>query len=295
MKSFQKINMKATMIGLLLGITCAASMACSDEEQTESTRLDPVFVDYVAPTNGDAFQSAQIHFEVGIARARSDSISECLKEQGFVADDSVIVLRAEHDAKLTDKLLPPLADIAKHGLIRVAPPEVRNVSDDMEGAITECSDTSGNGSIEWTNAVGQLRREFYETVLTTIKDLETGTAWATAKECLVNAGAPTDPAALVEPPPPGDAQGTSANTSTEASLYHSWVFRTEMERVMNSTSSEPPPASAEAKAYSSCVSPFFDEVAKALDEPRSDLVERQRERLTELQEESSKLLGESND
>jgi hypothetical protein len=68
-----------------------------------------------------------------------------------------------------------------------------------------------------------------------------------------------------------------------------------MERVMNSTSSEPPPASAEAKAYSSCVSPFFDEVAKALDEPRSDLVERQRERLTELQEESSKLLGESND
>jgi hypothetical protein len=80
-------------------------------------------------------------------------------------------------------------------------------------------------------------------------------------------------------PPPATAEGMNGPEG-----YLSWLQSVEIKGDF-APEHRPLGGSAESRAVAACLAPFFEQVEKALAEPRAEYIEKHREELVELQRE----------
>jgi hypothetical protein len=115
-------------------------------------------------------------------------------------------------------------------------------------------------------------------ILGAIADVEAGVTWQQAKDCLTKAGAPPFTNAL--PSLPGIPDG-AVSSEAEHAFYLDWISSTEINiqfSEQRTTSGTP-----QSRAFADCTEPYFEELQRALQEPRKEFVEEHREELVELQ------------
>jgi len=243
---------------------CSGSKGASPEGN-----LDPVLLDYVAPVEGDSWQAAIVHFNVGIARAKSPAVAKCLLSQGSPADESTLVEGAKFDAKLVGSLLPPLDFIAKNGVTRSEPSQLRS---EREAINVVCPHIDSPRASKWTDAALELQQDFRLVVEEAVSNSEADPEWGRAQACMEDAGAP--------PPRTEMPDGTQITTGG-ADMYVVWVQSVEIDAQFSEH--RPDGGSDASRAFARCLRPYFDVVERRLKEPRAEFVEEHREELVELQ------------
>jgi hypothetical protein len=277
-QGLRRVNARHCMVVICVSVLVLLA-ACSEEgsgDPSSTERIDPLLLDYLAPLNGDDWQAASIHFQEGLARVRATAIAPCLRDRGFAGQESALVVEARYQAMGNIVSLPALARMAKHGVSRERPAEL---TDDLSSALMGCSEGDGSKASRWRNEAERLLSEYRETVDERLSSLENAPVWQEAKDCMSDAGAPPFSNDLP------DLEGIPVDAKTSApgyQFYVDWVQSIEIQIILGQHTG-PPGASEESRALGRCLTPFFDEVARSLEEPREEFVEEHREELVELQ------------
>jgi hypothetical protein len=241
--------------------------------------IDPMLLDYVAPTNGDAWMAARLRFDVGVARAKAATVAECVEARGFPGAESLRIDEARFWASGIVANLPALDRLAERGFTNPPLP----VTPEYEAAFS-CSEEDASAATRWQNRVQNLGMFSFEDLPSAIDATEAKPVWAEAVACMTEAGAPTD---LLEKAAASeqrhiDEGGDPMGGHDFDVFLHEWVDSN------NPTGHPDSPGyvvSAEAKAFTRCMTPFFAEVERALAGPRAEFVEQHRDELLVLQRE----------
>jgi hypothetical protein len=225
--------------------------------------LDPVLLDLVYPTDGDAEYAAKLQFYVGVEQSRSKRMADCVADKGYPGSDSLIMAQVQSFAT-TMGALPALSHIAEDGLTPIPTDTPREVTE----AILACRDMVKSKAIVWFEKIMKLHFEGVKKTRAAIGAVEATPVWEEARACMVEAGAPTE-----TDPHSGPSLG-----------YYLWASTADSNFKFNAGREATGP-SPEAQAYVRCMRPFFDEVGRRLEEPRRAFLEKHREELLELQAE----------
>ena len=248
-----------------IAVVLVVSAACSADDETGGEQgqqsLDPVLLDYMYPTNGDAAEAARLQFDVGVAQASGEGIAECLADKGYPGSYSAVVDDVRFWAEAMNTL-PPLARIAEEGM-GSGPPRAPQ---EFMAAKAECQGRDTSKATAWSTKRWKLHFTSVKKTRATIGAVEATPVWEEARACLIEAGAPAEPG-----PDSGPSQG-----------YYQWAASADA--LFNGGREDAGP-SPDVQAYVRCVRPFYDEVERRLDKPRRDFVEKHREQLLELQAE----------
>jgi hypothetical protein len=241
------------------------------EAPTDGT-IDPVFIDYVAPVNGDERRSADRLFIDGYTWARSRTVTACLVRGGLSHDVSFWAVGmtdwyAAH-ASPAEARLPALQSIAEGGLDR---PRQDVVSAKVSSSVERCSEIDVSKASRWQRDVEILQKEFAAFVDSAIAEVEAGAIWDATRACLITSGAPANdgPARsyiteylhrLSEEPPSGRRDSTGHGDDDSG-------------------------GSPASKDFARCAAPFYSAVEQALEAPRATFVANHRDVLLTLQDE----------
>ena len=234
--------------------------------------LDGLFLDYVAPINGDDRRRAEGIFIVGYSWARSTTMKDCVHRRGLSeAESPWVVAMADWYAangSPAEAGLPALQAIAEGGLDR---PLQDPASFEMRQAVERCDATDKSKASRWKRQVEPLQEEFAETVGRVVAVVESGSVWQRARHCLDDVGAPTTGAPGME----GYVAGLAVDGPTGR-------FGA-LDRPGSKRGADDGGGSAASKAFAACAMPFYAEVERGLVQPREAFVEEHRDDLVRLQ------------
>jgi hypothetical protein len=241
--------------------------------------IDPMLLDYVAPTNGDAWMAAKLRFDVGVARAKAATMAECVEAKGFPGSESLWLDEARFWASGIIMNLPALQWITEGGF---ANPSLE-VTPEYNAAFS-CSEEDTSSASQWQITAQNLGMFVFEDLPSAIDATESKPVWAEAVACMTEAGAPPDllEQAAAEEQRHIDEGGDPMGGHGFDVYLGQWV---------NEHGRSPHPdfpgyvVSEEAKAFVRCTTPFFAEVERALAGPRAAFAAEHREELLALQRE----------
>jgi hypothetical protein len=238
-----------------------------------------MFLDYIAPTNGDALMAARLRFDVGVARAKAATVAECVKAKGFPGAESLRIDEARFWASGILANLPAVHRIAERGFTN--PP--LEVTPEYDAAFS-CSEEDASAASRWQITAETLFGTFISNqVPSAIDDTESKPVWTEATACMTAAGAPPDlEQDAAEEQRHIDEGGGRIGGHGFAVYLIRWV-----KEYNGSTNPDEPGyvVSPEAKAFARCMAPFFAEVERALAGPRAQFVDEHRDELLALQRE----------
>lgn len=251
-----------TLAAVALGVALMQVAACDGTSSgpDHGSGVDPVLLDYVAPVDGDAWEAARVHFDVGIAQLQARKMARCLRESGYPGAESAFVEGARLDATNIGSPLPALSQVAKYGVTRGEPAEVLEVRDVVASS---CKERGSAEAVAWLKEAGDLRREFMKSIHAAIAETEAEPVWDDATSCMRRAGAPD---------PETDAPDGQKYTSSGPDLYLFWLTTFEIDA--HFAQHRPDGGGPESRSYAKCMKPFFKEVRRSLQGDRSAFVER---------------------
>ena len=241
--------------------------------------IDPMLLDYVAPTNGDAWMAAKLRFDVGVARAKAATVAECVEAKGFPGAESLRIDDARVWASGIIMNLPALNRLAERGFANPPLP----VTPEYDAAFS-CSEEDVSEATRWQTTAENLGMFIFEDLPAAIDATESKPVWTEAVACMTAAGAPPDLLAQA-------AADEQRHIEEGGDPMGGHGFDVYLGEWVNEHNRSPHPdfpgyvVSAEAKAFVRCVRPFFAEVERALAGPRAAFVEEHRDELLALQRE----------
>jgi hypothetical protein len=234
--------------------------------------VDPLFLDYVAPIDGDAHRLAEGVFDTGLAWSTSPTITDCVERRGLLAAEAPWAVSTADwyaaNGSPAGSDLPALQAIAEGGVDRPppdrAPPHLRE-------AVESCRRADKSTASRWKRDLEPLQAQFAGTVARAVAAVESGPVWPLVQGCLTEFGVPTtgapgiggyvDRLAVEQPAGPSTALDRSRPTGAEDD---------DDER---------------AKDFATCATHFYTAVERELVGPRATFVEKYRNELVELQTE----------
>lgn len=244
-------------------------------EEPPDGAIDPLFLDYVAPINGDARRLAAGVFDTGYAWARSSAVTACVQRRDLTAGEAQWAVStadwyAAHGTPAAAGL-PALQAIAE-GSVESPPPDPAPRS--MREAVESCGRTDKSKASRWKRDVEPLQEEFAGTVGRVVTDVESGPVWDRVQRCLTKAGAGTTNA-------PG-IQGYVDRLAAEQSTGR--FTAGDRSRTTHGADGDDR-VSAASKDFVKCATPFYAEVERGLVEYRESFVKEHRRELVDLQTE----------
>jgi hypothetical protein len=240
--------------------------------------IDPRFLHFVAPANGDERQLAERLFIDGSGWARAKTLSGCLERNGLSDTESRWALAMSHwyagHGSPAEAKLPALRALAEDDLDR---PYQDVMSRKVSATLERCSETDMSKPSRWLRDVEDLQAEYAASVADVIAAVEAGPVWEGVQRCLTDNGAP--------------ANGERGAPNRHIEWYIGWIADEQSGGTSSGNDTEQSTsalsrdggASPKSRIFAQCAAPFYAEVERALGQPRELFVAEHRNELLRLQ------------